>query len=468
MSESTSDNRYTRRAPKTAFADLNPEHMSHTGIEDAVADLPEHLRAAYHDKLEQLDRDGELRSEMHFDSSIIDTGEVLEQMALRHTIDLSTEYSSSSERLTAIWVEQTAIARTQIEEGNASAVRDLINEIDENLRDFDDGGTPPVSDDAYGIYTDAVVRSALPYGQPPITHDEVAQQLRNVGVYVPAFDPAAAAQITGIRALTSAELERSIHAITDEATSGRDLENVEGPPSRDAIASIQQHITDARTALYADSKVNQSTVNASLDAARNELTALGATSEDSSLTDVAAARLSVRRALASINDDGQAAQGHLAAANTALGSAIATLRPDTSADVTRAHESVQQAAANVDALTKTATDISKTDAPDLEQAARNTDAEVTIYSTPDCPGCFATKRALDKAGVQYDDIDLSKNPTLAAKFRQQGIKQAPIVETKDGDRWTGYQPGKLKEHGLDYRARQNRAAGTDTGRGVER
>lgn len=327
--------------------------------------------------------------------------------------DVDAGYSPTSERLTAIWIEQTAIARTQIENGNTGAVLNLIMEIDENLSAFDEGGAAPGSDEAYGIYTDAVVRSALPYGQPPIALDEVARQLHNVGVDVPTFSPADAAQRTGIRALTSEELERSIHAMIEETTGTRDV-------------------------------------------------------EPAGMTDVAAARLSVRRTLASINDDGQAAQGHLAAANTALGSAIATLRPDTSADVTRAHESVQQAAENVDALTKTAADISKTDAPDLEQAARNADAEVTIYSTPDCPGCFATKRALDKAGVQYDDIDLSKNPTLAAKFRQQGIKQAPIVETKDGDRWTGHNPGKLKEHGLDYRTRQNRAAGTDTGRGVER
>lgn len=326
--------------------------------------------------------------------------------------DVDAGYSLTSERLTGIWIEQTAIARTQIQNGNTGAVLNLIMEIDENLSAFDEGGAAPGSDEAYGIYTDAVVRSALPYGQPPVTHTEIARQLHNVGIDVPAFDPVDAAQRTGVRALTSAELERSIHAMTQDAAGVSDV--------------------------------------------------------SPGIEDVAAARLSVRRALASINEDGQAAQSHLATANTALGSAIASLRPDTNVDVTRAHESVQQAAANVDALTKTATDIAKTDAPDLEQSARNADAEVTIYSTPNCGGCFATKRALDKAGIQYDDIDLSKNPTLAAKFRQQGIKQAPIVETKDGDRWSGHNPDKLKEHGLDYRTRQNRATGTDTGRGVER
>ena len=100
--------------------------------------------------------------------------------------------------------------------------------------------------------------------------------------------------------------------------------------------------------------------------------------------------------------------------------------------------------------------------------ARNADAEVTIYSTPDCPGCYATKLALNKAGVQYDDVDLSERPDLVETFKAQGLLSAPIVETKDGDRWTGYRPDQLKKHALDYRSRQSRATGPDAGAGTER
>lgn len=327
---------------------------------------------------------------------------------------VATEYSEPKEapdvdltspHLEALWIEQTATARAHLADGNVQAVRHLLEEIDENLVDFDDGGYPPDSDEMYGIYQDAVVRAALPYGEPPVALDEVARQLHNAGIDVPPFDPADVAQRTGIRPLTHDELARH-------------LDQPAQPPA--------------------------------------------------GVEDVAAARLSVRRALVSISEDGEAARGHLTAANAALGSAIGTLRPDTNADVTRAHESVKQATESVTALTATADTIAKTDTPDVEQAARERDAEVTIYSTPGCAGCFATKRALDKAGVQYDDIDLSERPDLVETFKAQGLGQAPIVETKDGDRWTGYQPGKLKEHGLDYRSRQNRAAGTDSSAGVER
>lgn len=47
------------------------------------------------------------------------------------------------------------------------------------------------------------------------------------------------------------------------------------------------------------------------------------------------------------------------------------------------------------------------------------------------------------------------------------MMQAPIVETAN-ETWTGYNPAKLKEHGLDYKTRQQRGNGPDTGQGYGR
>ncbi|MGO1699857.1 MAG: glutaredoxin domain-containing protein, partial [Micrococcaceae bacterium] len=103
----------------------------------------------------------------------------------------------------------------------------------------------------------------------------------------------------------------------------------------------------------------------------------------------------------------------------------------------------------------------------VADTAAEVDTEATVYTTPDCPGCFATKRALDKAGVEYDEIDLSTRPDLVQQFKRQNLAQSPIVETQDGDRWAGYNPSKMREHGLDHRSRQQRAGetGRDTGHG---
>lgn len=44
---------------------------------------------------------------------------------------------------------------------------------------------------------------------------------------------------------------------------------------------------------------------------------------------------------------------------------------------------------------------------------------VTVYSTDACPFCIQAKRLLDKRGIAYDEINLSRNPegrdTLVAK-----------------------------------------------------
>ncbi|WP_422117816.1 glutaredoxin domain-containing protein [Brachybacterium sp. UNK5269] len=309
----------------------------------------------------------------------------------------STEHVTEAERYLsatyyeARWVEQTAETRALLRHGQVDEIRALIEEIDENLRDFDEGGYPPDSDELYGIYTDAITRAAIPYGEPPISVDEVARQLRNVGHDVPTIDLATLGDRTGITPLQR-----------DWVTTQLDDENSTAAPA---------------------------------------------------LHDVAAARLSVRRAIASITEDNTSAQAHLHAANQALSEAVETMRPEQAhPGVTAAQESVQQASERVAAVAETVTKV---------------DVEVTLYSTPDCMGCAATKRTLDKAGVEYEEINLAEHPDLVQQFKRQGLAQAPIVETKDGERWAGFNPQKMREHGLDYRSRQQRShdSGRDTSHG---
>lgn len=82
----------------------------------------------------------------------------------------------------------------------------------------------------------------------------------------------------------------------------------------------------------------------------------------------------------------------------------------------------------------------------LEDAVSRTRAdepELTVYTTPDCPGCQMTRRQLDKAGVAYKAIDLSGRPDLVEQFRKEGLLQAPIIEM-DGQRTAGFDPSRIK------------------------
>lgn len=68
---------------------------------------------------------------------------------------------------------------------------------------------------------------------------------------------------------------------------------------------------------------------------------------------------------------------------------------------------------------------------------------VIIYTQPSCGPCFATKRALDRAGVQYTEINLANDPEAREYVKHQlGYMSAPVVVTAD-EHWTGFQPDKL-------------------------
>jgi len=53
---------------------------------------------------------------------------------------------------------------------------------------------------------------------------------------------------------------------------------------------------------------------------------------------------------------------------------------------------------------------------------------VTVYTKPDCPGCTLTKSILQKAGVDFEVIDLTRNPdAMTYVTKVLGVQTAPVV-----------------------------------------
>ena len=54
---------------------------------------------------------------------------------------------------------------------------------------------------------------------------------------------------------------------------------------------------------------------------------------------------------------------------------------------------------------------------------------VEIYTTPTCPYCQAAKRLLDRKGVRYREIDVSRDPDLrqAMTQRAHGRRTVPQI-----------------------------------------
>jgi glutaredoxin-like YruB-family protein len=69
---------------------------------------------------------------------------------------------------------------------------------------------------------------------------------------------------------------------------------------------------------------------------------------------------------------------------------------------------------------------------------------VTVYSTPSCTWCNTLKRWLDKYGIQYRDIDVSRDENAARdlvnRSGQQGVPQTEI----NGTIVVGFDEARLK------------------------
>ena len=52
---------------------------------------------------------------------------------------------------------------------------------------------------------------------------------------------------------------------------------------------------------------------------------------------------------------------------------------------------------------------------------------ITVYSKPNCVQCNATYRALDKAGLSYQTVDISLDVEALEQVKALGYVQAPVV-----------------------------------------
>lgn len=61
--------------------------------------------------------------------------------------------------------------------------------------------------------------------------------------------------------------------------------------------------------------------------------------------------------------------------------------------------------------------------------------EVTIYTTPTCGYCKATKEFFSNNNVQYTEIDVSSNQDKAREMiEKSGQMGVPVIIVRDGDK----------------------------------
>ena len=68
---------------------------------------------------------------------------------------------------------------------------------------------------------------------------------------------------------------------------------------------------------------------------------------------------------------------------------------------------------------------------------------ITVYTKPACVQCNMTYKALDKAGLYYEVVDISEDAEARDYVMALGYLQAPVV-VAEGEHWSGFRPDRIK------------------------
>lgn len=68
---------------------------------------------------------------------------------------------------------------------------------------------------------------------------------------------------------------------------------------------------------------------------------------------------------------------------------------------------------------------------------------ITVFSKPACVQCDATYRSLDKLGLDYTIVDITRDAEALSSVKALGYQQAPVVFA-GGDHWSGFRPDKIR------------------------
>jgi glutaredoxin-like protein NrdH len=68
---------------------------------------------------------------------------------------------------------------------------------------------------------------------------------------------------------------------------------------------------------------------------------------------------------------------------------------------------------------------------------------ITVYTKLACVQCNATFRALDKAGISYEKIDVPQNADAREYVMSLGHLAMPVVHVSPTQDWSGFRPDRL-------------------------
>lgn len=69
---------------------------------------------------------------------------------------------------------------------------------------------------------------------------------------------------------------------------------------------------------------------------------------------------------------------------------------------------------------------------------------VTVFSKAGCQPCRMTKIHLKKAGIEFEEVDVTTDPDAVKTLEDLGYQQVPVVMVGD-ESWSGLRMDRIKE-----------------------
>ena len=87
----------------------------------------------------------------------------------------------------------------------------------------------------------------------------------------------------------------------------------------------------------------------------------------------------------------------------------------------------------------------------LPESSSLKNRSITVYTQPGCQPCKATKRWLDKRGIEYATVDVTESPADLAAIKELGYQSVPVVIVSNGDaetdiHWQGLVVANLEKY----------------------
>ncbi|MDT9683397.1 glutaredoxin-like protein NrdH [Streptomyces sp. TRM76323] len=70
---------------------------------------------------------------------------------------------------------------------------------------------------------------------------------------------------------------------------------------------------------------------------------------------------------------------------------------------------------------------------------------IVLYSKRNCIQCKATKKMLDKIGVEYSEVNTDDNPDYLNSIKSNGFKQLPVIEKNGEMLFSGFRPSEINK-----------------------